>query len=65
MEIQIESSDEPKQLRARPRKMSDDDLIRFGKAARSLCRHRDCPDTFKRQLQEARAEWRRRHPKAQ
>jgi len=51
--------------KARLRKMSDDDLIRFGKASRSLCRHRDCPDTFKRQLQEASAEWRRRHPKAQ
>ena len=65
MEIAIQPSDELEQLRARLRKMSDDDLIRFGKAARSLCRHRDCPDTFKRQLQEARAEWRRRHPKAQ
>jgi hypothetical protein len=30
-----------------------------------LCRRRDCPDTFKRQLQEASVEWRRRHPKAQ
>jgi len=65
MEIAIQPSDELEELRARLRKMSDDDLIRFGKAARSLCRHRDCPDTFKRQLQEARAEWRRRHPKAQ
>jgi hypothetical protein len=27
-----------------------------------LCRNRDCPDTFKLQLQEAVAEWRRRHP---
>jgi len=65
MEIAIQPSDELEQLRARLRKMSDDDLIRFGKASRSLCRHRDCPDTFKRQLQEASAEWRRRHPKAQ
>jgi len=65
MEIAIQPSDELEQLRARLRKMSDDDLIRFGKAARSLCRHRDCPDTFKRQLQEASVEWRRRHPKAQ
>ena len=46
-------------------KISDDDLMRFGKAARSLCRDPRCPDTFKSKLQEARAEWRRRHPKAQ
>ena len=63
MEIAIQSSDELEQLRTRLRKMSDDELIRFAKAARSLCRHRDCPGTFKRQLEEARAEWRRRrHP---
>ena len=65
MSIQIESSDELEQLRARLRKMSDDELISFGQAARSLCRDPRCPDTFKRQLEEARAEWRRRHPKAQ
>ena len=65
MEIAIQPSDELEELRARLRKMSDDDLIRFGKAARSLCRHRDCPDTFNHQLQEARAEWRRRHRKTQ
>ena len=65
MEIAIEASDELEQLRTCLRKMTDDELIRFGKAARSLCRNRDCPDTFKRQLLEARAEWRRRHPKAQ
>ena len=65
MSIAIESSDELEQLRARLRKMSDLALIGFGRAARSLCRDPKCPDTFKRQLQEARAEWRRRHPKAQ
>jgi hypothetical protein len=65
MEIAIQPSDELEQLRLRLRKMSDAQLVSFGKAARSLCRHRDCPDTFKRQLQEARAEWRRRHPKAE
>src|SRR6516225_6654166 len=37
-------------------------LVRFSKAARSLCRDPRCPDTFKQQLQEARAEWRRRQP---
>ena len=65
MSIAIESSDELEQLRARLRKMSDDEVISFGQAARSLCRDPRCPDTFKRQLEEARAEWRRRHPKAQ
>jgi len=65
MEIAIQSSDELEQLRTRLRKMSDNELVRFGKAARSLCRDPRCPDTFKRQLQEARAVWRRRHPKAQ
>jgi hypothetical protein len=65
MSIQIESSDELEQLRAHLRKMSDDEFMRFGKAARSLCRDPRCPDTFKRQLEEARGEWRRRNPKTQ
>ena len=65
MSIQIESSDELEQLRARLRKMSDDELMRFGKAARFLCRDPRCPEVFKRQLEEAKTEWRRRHPKAQ
>ena len=60
MSIAFESSDE--MLRKRLQKMSDAELVRFGKAARSLCRHRDSPETFKRQLEGARAEWRRRHP---
>jgi hypothetical protein len=34
-------------------------------AARSLCRDPKCPEVFKRQLEEAKTEWRRRHPKAQ
>ena len=37
MSIQIESSDELEQLRARLRKMSDDELMRFGKAPREAC----------------------------
>jgi hypothetical protein len=61
MSIAFESSDE--MLRKRLQKMSDAELVRFGKAARSLCRHRDCPETFTRQLEEARVEWRRRHPR--
>ena len=65
MSIAFESQEsELQKLRERLGKMSDEELVRFGNAARGLCRNRDCPDTFKRQLQEARAEWRRRHPKA-
>ena len=63
MEIAIESSDELEQLRTRLRKMSDAQLVSFGKAARSLCRDPKCPEVFKRQLEEAKTEWRRRHPK--
>ena len=53
-------------VRARLSKMSDADLLRFGRAAATLCR----PDgnfghpprqVFVDQLQEARAEWRCRH----
>jgi len=56
-------------VRTRLRKMSDEELLRFGRAAASLCR----PEgnfghppraVFVEQLQEARVEWRRRHPKA-
>ena len=65
MEIAIQPSDELEQLRLRLRKMSDAQLVSFGKAARSVCRDPKCPDVFRRQLEEARAEWRRRHPKAQ
>jgi hypothetical protein len=55
MSIAVESNDELGKLRQRLRKMSDDALVSFGKAARSLSLNRDCPDTFKRQLEEARA----------
>jgi len=65
MEIAIQSSDELEQLRIRLRKMTDAQLVSFGKAARSLCRDPKCPEVFKRQLEEAKNEWLRRHPKAQ
>ena len=65
MSIAFESTDELEQLRTRLRKMTDAQLVSFGKAARSLCRDPKCPEVFKRQLAEARAEWQRRHPKAQ
>jgi len=51
MSIAIQSSDELEQLRTRLRKMTDAQLVSFGKAARSLCRDPKCPDVFKRQLQ--------------
>ena len=65
MEIAIQSSDELEKLHNRLRKMTDAQLVSFGKAARSLCRDPKCPEVFKRQLEEAKTEWRRRHPKAQ
>jgi len=44
--------------------MSDEELIKFGKYARNLCglRVSGTGDPFKVQLDEARAEWLRRHP---
>jgi hypothetical protein len=50
-------------LRERLRRMSDLELIRYGKAARSLCQDPRGREEFEVQLKEARAEWRRRHPK--
>jgi len=55
-------------LRARLRKMSDEELREFGKAARymvSPTANMGKPPlpTFVLQLNEARAEWRRRHPR--
>jgi hypothetical protein len=49
----------------RLRLMSDEELVKFGKQVRSLSEPRASvtPDPWKAQLQEARAEWRRRHPK--
>jgi hypothetical protein len=40
-EVQLE------RRRERLHRMSDDELVRFVKAAQSLCRNRDCPQTFK------------------
>ena len=47
--------------------LSDEELVKFGKQVRSLSEPRVgvTPDPWKAQLQEARAKWRRRHPKAQ
>jgi hypothetical protein len=49
------------QLRERLRKMSDSELRRFGRAALDVCEpHRE---VFVIQLEEARAEWKRRKQK--
>jgi hypothetical protein len=62
--IQFESKEaQLRKLREQLRAMSDNELIRFGKALRRLSRQlvSGVPDTIDR-LVEARAEWRRRHP---
>jgi hypothetical protein len=50
-------------LRARLRKMSDPELLRFGQAAKELCRPGNNNPNFLLQLDEARVEWKRRHPR--
>jgi hypothetical protein len=68
MSIAFESSEvQLQKLRERLRSMTDTELVKFGKAVRGLSEPRVgvIPDPWKEQLQEARAEWRRRHPKAQ
>ncbi|MGB2662752.1 MAG: hypothetical protein WAK48_02035 [Candidatus Acidiferrum sp.] len=55
-------------LRERLRRLSDDELIQFGKACRDMLTPqanlgRPPREVFVIQLQEARKEWRRRHPK--
>src|SRR6516164_9494546 len=54
MEIAIQSSDELEQQRTRLRKMTDAQLVSFGRAARSVCRDPKCPEVLKRQLEEAK-----------
>jgi hypothetical protein len=54
-------------LRTRLRKVSDEELLEFGKAARYMTSPganmgKPPLPTFVLQLEEARAEWRRRHP---
>jgi hypothetical protein len=55
-------------IRERLRKMSDLELRQYGRAARDLSdpkKNYGPPNSsFKIQLDEARAEWRRRHPKS-
>jgi hypothetical protein len=53
------------QFRAEIAKMSDAELLRLGRSLRRLCYPRVVAPTksaFDIQLEECRAEWRRRHP---
>ena len=55
------------QLRARLRKMNDNELLRFGQATKYMCSPESnlghSPrESFVIQLEEARKEWKRRHP---
>jgi hypothetical protein len=64
--IQIEPED-IEQIRARLRKMNDRELREYGRAAAHMANpwnnHGKPNPAFQVQLDEARAEWRRRHPK--
>jgi len=64
--IAIQDGINLEELRARLRKMTDAELIRFGKAAGFLCRPgKESPrECFVIQLEEARAEWARRKESA-
>jgi hypothetical protein len=69
MSVGFEEFDEEKE-RARLRKMSDDDLIEKGKAARFLCAPNQNfgqppRDVFVIALRLCVEDWRRRHPKPQ
>jgi hypothetical protein len=56
----------PEELRKRLREMSDLELRRFGERARKLSDSKmnfDATEPHVVELEEARAEWRRRHPR--
>jgi hypothetical protein len=56
MAISFQSDEEVlRKLRDKLRKMTDEELLRFGKEVRRLAEN-----PFQRQLHEARAEWKRR-----
>jgi hypothetical protein len=55
MAISFQSDEEVlRKLRGKLRKMTDEELVRFGKEVRRLAEN-----PFQRQLEEARAEWKR------
>ena len=59
--ISFANAEDLQRLRDRLQKMTDQQLLKFEKASRAL-ENSDNP-AFKAQLEEAREEWRRRHPK--
>jgi hypothetical protein len=68
-EIHVSDHIELEALRERLRTMTDAKLLRFGKDNRYMCSpyanlSKPPLEAFVIQLHEARAEWRRRHPKA-
>jgi hypothetical protein len=65
MSIAFESEETQLQKLRRLRQMSDDELIKFGKTVRGLSGPAvsPVPDPWNAQLQEAREEWTRRHPR--
>ena len=63
MSYRSESLIDLDQLRARLRKMTDEQSLRFGKSARFMCQDKLPREVFVIQLDEARAEWRRPHQK--
>jgi hypothetical protein len=67
-EIQVSDQIDIEGLRERLRKMTDAELLRFGKDNRYMCSPyanlgKPPLEAFLIQLHEARSEWRRRHPK--
>jgi hypothetical protein len=64
--VGLDESFDVERFRSELRKMSDEDLVKCGKQVASirgpLPRHTPQKDVWSIQLDEARAEWRRRHP---
>jgi hypothetical protein len=65
--IALDSGVDIESLRARLQKMSDNDLVQFGKDCAFLCSPKQNfgkppLEVWATQLKEARREWRRRHP---
>jgi hypothetical protein len=63
-------NDNLENLRARLRKMTDKQLVEFGKDVRYLCSpvanfHKPPLEVWAAQLREGCEEWRRRHPKTE
>lgn len=64
--VGLDESFDVEQFRSQLRKMSDEELVKCGKQIASIRgphpRHTPQKDVWSTQLDEARAEWRRRHP---